>query len=94
MPRTTMVASPRAARRASCQAQARPATDAANHDVMMNAEAALASHQMTQFYNGVDCSALRPFDMQRVRELQTANDNLQRQLSQIATDISNSEDAL
>lgn len=50
--------------------------------------------EMVHFYNGHDCAKLLPADLQKVRELQEANDRLQRQVCQLEKDIKNSNDAL
>lgn len=46
------------------------------------------------YYNGQDCASLQSSNLKKFRELQEANDQLQRQIAQIDKDLKNAEDSL
>lgn len=54
----------------------------------------VSNDQMVYFFNGNDCRKLQNADRKRVRELQDANDSIQRQIAQIDHDVKHSKDGL
>lgn len=54
----------------------------------------VSNDQMVYFFNGNDCRKLQAADLKRVRELQDANDSIQREIAKIDHDVKHSKDGL
>src|SRR5579872_3329705 len=62
--------------------------------VMKSENVLFSNNERIHFYNGQDRSTYQISNIQKVRELQEANDNLQRKVMQLQKDLRDSSDPL